>query len=183
MTVIGIDPSSKKIALCITTSYELDEVPQLDVISLPAGGFQATGAAYREVFYFLQGIPSGQVYLEAPIVGRNAWATIVQSQVGGAVMAAVENLKVWNLYMANVSSWKKQVAGKGNLTKPEIAEALQRIWPEAYDLCNGDQDLVDACMINRFGVKHQRFAATVLSRSRRHVRSKSKAKAAGRRNS
>lgn len=177
MTVIGIDPSSKKIAICITASYSDTETPKLEVINLPAGAFQATGAAYREVFYFLQSIPSGQIYQEAPVVGRNAYSTIVQSQVGGAVMAAAENLKVWSFHFANVNSWKKQVAGKGNLGKPEVAEALQRIWPEAYDLCNGDQDLVDACMINRFGVRHQRVIAAALMRSRKIASRKSEAKA------
>lgn len=173
MTVVGIDPSSKKIALCVTQSHRVDETPKLEVVSLPAGGFRATGAAYREAFCFLQSLGSGHVYQESPVVGKNAYSTIVQSQVGGAIMAAAQNLGSWDFHFANVSSWKKQVAGKGNLGKPEVAEALQRIWPEAYDLCNGDQDLVDACMINRFGVRHRRVITAILDRSKRRAHGKS----------
>jgi Holliday junction resolvasome RuvABC endonuclease subunit len=147
-TIIGIDPSSKKLALCITGT----EVLQTDVIRLPAGVYSATGTAYREVFYYLESLNGAAVvYMEAPLVGRNVASTIVQAQVGGAVIAAARN-SATELVLVNVGSWKKQVVGKGNALKEDAAAWLEKNWPEAYHLAQGDQDLVDAACINRYGV-------------------------------
>lgn len=165
-TVIGIDPSSKKLALCITTSLASGTTPELNNINLPEGVYRATGHAYREVFCCLEQLPEAKIYLESPLVGRSAYGTIVQSQVGGAVLAAAENCGV-PVYLVNVSSWKKRVVGKGNAQKPEVSLWLQKFWPEAYTLCSGDQDLVDACVLNRYGVLNQRIAKNILTRSRR----------------
>lgn len=155
--VVGIDPSSKKIALCVSS-----EVFQLDVIRLPAGMYLATGAAYREVSLFLDNLvhyDKVSVYMEAPLVGvGGVYSTIVQAQVGGAVMAAVKNsLRPTPLHMVNVGTWKKQVVGNGQSKKPEVAEWLEKNWPEAYHEAAGDQDLIDAACINRYGVLHERM--------------------------
>lgn len=151
-TIIGIDPSSKKLALCITATGVL----QKDVIRLPVGVYSATGTAYREVFCYLESLNgSAVVYMEAPLVGRSVASTLVQAQVGGAVIAAARNSGT-KLKLVNVGTWKKQVCGKGNLQKPEVAEWLEKNWPEAYDQAGGDQDLIDAACINRYGVLHER---------------------------
>lgn len=163
-TVIGIDPSSKKLALCITDGTF---VPQLDIINLPVGLHSATGVAYREVFYFLESLNgSAKIYMEEPVVGRNIRSTIVQAQVGGAVMAAAANTGTW-LELVNVNSWKKQVVGKGNAGKPEVASWLEENWPKAYNLAAGDQDLIDASAINRYGYRHLRLAEAIVKRSKR----------------
>lgn len=166
--VFGIDPSSKKLALCITDGLGETDKPELHKINLPAGVYRATGHAYREVFSCLEHYPADQqkIYLESPLVGRSAHATIVQSQVGGAVMAAAENCGV-PVYLVNVSSWKKRVVGNGRAQKPEVARWLQKFWPAAYNLCSGDQDLIDACALNRYGVMNQRLAHNILTRSTR----------------
>jgi Holliday junction resolvasome RuvABC endonuclease subunit len=154
--VIGIDPSSKKLAMCIASEGQF----QLDVINLPAGLYSATGAAYREVFCFLESLNgSAYVYMESPLVGvGGVHSTVVQAQVGGAVMAAVRN-SATPLHMVNVGTWKKQVLGKGNAKKPEVAEWLEKNWPAAYHEANGDQDLIDAACISRYGVLHERLLA------------------------
>lgn len=162
--VLGIDPSSKKLAFCLT-EVEHDNILTLTTISLPAGALQATGAAYRGAFSFFQENKHGlRVYMEAPVVGRSIGPTIIQSQVGGAVMAAAENVGV-PLYLVNNMTWKKRVIGKGNAKKEEVAEKLREIWLEAYAASSGDQDLIDACAVNRFGVRNQRLAKAILTRS------------------
>jgi Holliday junction resolvasome RuvABC endonuclease subunit len=163
MLIIGIDPSSKKLAFCTTELPRTRKAPLLQTISLPVGVYRAAGHAYREAFLFFQQNP-GVVYMEAPVVGRSPHPTIVQSQVGGAVMAAAENAGTV-LHLVNNASWKKQVVGKGNAQKEEVCSWLQEFWPEAYDLAAGDQDLIDACAINRYGSAHQRLAQKILTRS------------------
>lgn len=154
-SVIGIDPSSKKLALCCSGNGFYSE---LHVIDLPGGLYSATGAAYREVFSFLK-FAEGPVavYLEAPLVGvGGVHSTIVQAQVGGAVIAAAQNLAV-PLKLVNVGTWKKQVVGKGNAKKPEISEWVEKNCPEAYHLAEGDQDLIDAVCLNRYGIMYERL--------------------------
>lgn len=162
--VLGIDPSSKKLAFCLTdTSYSNSFT--LTTISLPAGALQATGAAYRGAFSFFERNKEDlHIYMEAPVFGRNAFSTIVQAQVGGAVMAAAQNFGV-PLHLVNNSSWKKRIIGKGNAKKEEVAEKLREIWLEAYAASSGDQDLIDACAINRYGVRNRRLAEAILTRS------------------
>lgn len=169
VSVLGIDPSSKKLALCLTGATPGNN-PVLRTVSLPAGALQATGAAYREAFLFFQScFENGEilhVYMEAPVVGRNIGSTVVQAQVGGAVMAAAQNTGV-SLYLVNNMTWKKRVVGKGNARKEDTADKLREIWPEAYAACRGDQDLIDACALNRFGVGNRRLAESILTRGRR----------------
>lgn len=156
--VVGIDPSSKKLALCIDGPKNY----QFHTIRLPAGLYLAAGAAYREVFSCLDELghyDKVSVYMESPLVGvGGVHSTIIQSQVGGAVVAAVSNsLRPTKLYMVNVGTWKKKVVGNGHAKKPEVAEWLEKNWPEAYHEAAGDQDLIDAACINRYGVLHERM--------------------------
>lgn len=164
--VLGIDPSSKKLAICLTQSLSGREVPGLHKISLPEGVHRATGAAFSEAFSFFQDFSNLEAvtYMEAPVVGRGIGSTIIQAQVGGAVLAAACNAGM-KLNLVNVSSWKKEVVGKGNAKKPEVAAWLKKSWNEAYTPAAGDQDLIDACALNRYGVQNQRLMKAILSRS------------------
>lgn len=164
MTVIGIDPSSKKLAFCVT---EFDLPPVLHTKRLPEGILQATGAAFEEAFLCFRKLPDAAVYMEEPVVGRNMRSTIVQAQVGGAVMAAADRAGVPYFELVNNSHWKKEVLGKGNAKKPDITAWLEENWPEAYTLAQKDQDLIDASCINRYGVQRQRLMQAVMNRSRR----------------
>lgn len=162
--VVGIDPSSKKLAFCTTDLSK--GVPELHTVSLPEGIRRATGCAYREAFSFFQYGGQEVVYMEAPVVGRSIHPTIVQAQVGGAVMAAADSAGV-KLHLVNNMSWKKKVVGKGNASKEEVASWLQQFWPSAYDVAEKDQDLIDACGVNRFGVANQLLMKAILNRRNR----------------
>lgn len=168
--IIGIDPSSKKLAFCLTDGRS--NVLTMYTVNLPEGVLQASGVAFGEVFSFLWPISDSDegidthIYMEAPVVGRNAYSTIVQAQVGGAVMAAIAKTNL-GLELVNVSSWKKQVVGKGNATKEEVADWLKTNWLDAYNKAAGDQDLIDAAAINRYAHQHVRLAKAIIKRSKR----------------
>lgn len=163
--VVGIDPSSKKLAFCVT---EQNLRPSIFKLGLPEGVLRATGAAFEEAFLFFSklSMSNPSVYMEAPLVGRSAYSTIVQAQVGGAVMAAASKAGV-DFYLVNVNRWKKQVVGAGNATKDEVASWLKGNWKTAYTLCGGDQDLVDASAINRYGHRHELIKQAILNRRSR----------------
>lgn len=172
--IVGIDPSSKKLALCVT---EFNLRPTIFKIGLPEGVYRATGVAFEEAFLFFQKISKNnpRVYMEAPLVGRSAYSTIIQAQVGGAVLAAASRAGV-HLELINVNTWKKQVIGKGNATKEDVALWLKGNWKTAYTLCRGDQDLIDASALNRYGAQHENLRQAILRRYR--ARSEGKEKAA-----
>lgn len=165
MTVIGIDPSSKKLAFI--SSWKNSNFFQFYKVSLPGDILQATGAAFEEAYSIFEGYPGDvAVYMEAPVVGRNIHSTIVQAQVGGAVMAAAHQTGV-KLFLVNNTSWKKQVLGMGNAGKTQISAWLEENWPEAYNLAGRDQDLIDAACISRYGVHHQRLIQAIQRRKSR----------------
>lgn len=163
VTVIGIDPSSKKLAFCVTGKRF--KIAHMHKKSLPEGVLHATGAAFEEAFLFFQNCPSARVYMEAPLVGRSAYATIVQAQVGGAVLAAACKAGV-NVELVNVNSWKSQVVGNGHASKEQVREWLEENIPHAYILAGGDQDLIDAAAITQYGVQHESLRQSIMRRYR-----------------
>lgn len=161
-TIIGIDPSSKKIAFCTTEG----SLVSMHTTSLPEGVLHAAGVAFEEAFLFFCKLPKAKIFMEAPVMGPNAHSTIIQAQVGGAVLAAAHRAEL-DVELVNVNSWKKQVVGNGHAKKPEVSKWLEENWPKAYNLAAGDQDLIDASAINRYGYNHVRLAEAIISRSKR----------------
>lgn len=162
-TVIGIDPSSKKLAFCITGKrYRIVDMHKK---SLPEGVLQATGAAFEEAFLFFQSNQGARVYMESPVVGRSAHSTIVQAQVGGAVLAAACKAGL-DVVMANVSSWKSQVVGNGHASKDQVKDWLEENLPSVYIRTEGDQDLIDAAAITLYGVQHEKIRQAIVRRCR-----------------
>lgn len=176
--VIGIDPSSKKLAFCTTGFFGQYRLPEMKYTGLPEGVLHAAGAAFEEAFLFFQDNSDAVVYMEEPVVGRSAYSTIVQAQVGGAVLAAASKAGM-EFHLVNVGTWKKQVVKKGNAKKEEVAFWLKENWPEAYTLADGDQDLLDASAINLYGVQHERTRQAILSRRSRAGKTESQAQGAG----
>ena len=157
--VLGVDPSTKKLAVIGTRSKNRSN-PEGWVIDLPSDTVDRCGEAFFEfgaLLYDLTKQSDGvvpRVYLEAPVLGRGGpHSTIAQAQVGGAVMAACSEYRC-PLVLVNNASWKKQVCGNGRFGKPEIFKAMREVWPEAFELAGGDQDLIDASAIQMFGQAH-----------------------------
>lgn len=90
------------------------------------------------------------VFYEAPPLAgsRNLQTLIALSQTSGALLAASSG----KCYEVPVATWKKEVVGKGNATKDDAAEWLQINDYPAYLQCHGDQNLIDACCIQKYGV-------------------------------
>lgn len=171
MLILGVDPSTRKLAVTITKRRN-QRTPEMAVIKLPVDRADACAAAFREFFALLSDLreetgEDAHVFLEAPVLGRGgAYSTIAQANVGGAVMAATAESGGF-LRLANVSTWKKVVCGRGNMKKPEVAMAMEFVWPEAFAEAAGDQDLIDSAAINLFGEKRLRLALALERRIRR----------------
>lgn len=153
-TVIGIDPASSKLAM-VALSSSGDFVSVYNPKMGKSGG-QSCANAMKTTRAFLESIPEefgmiSMAFIEAPIVGRGGVkTTMVQCFTSGAVQGVLHEEGI-STQVANVSSWKKRVVGKGNATKEEVAEFLRLRWPSLYGHSKGNQDLIDASCIALYG--------------------------------
>lgn len=161
MIVVGIDPSSHKMAAVITRQ---DNLLGFESVRLPEDKGLACKRAYEWVGFLIEeyaGVDPIHVYMEAPIMGVGGpGSTIPQAQVGGAVMAAW-NMQDISVSLINNQSWKRQICGKGNIRKDQVAGAMMTVWPELVHSVGGDQDLIDAGAINMYGRRAVRLRAKV----------------------
>jgi Holliday junction resolvasome RuvABC endonuclease subunit len=148
--VIGIDPSSVKVAAVISSQAKSN----FSVVTKKLGRDHTLGAGIA--YTFLQDLIRGiddevLIYQEAPIMGiGGAQPTIFQAQIGGALMAASANEGV-PLKLVNNQSWKKRVCGRGNINKEEVVERMTTVWPELVEYAGKDQDVIDAGAVNLYG--------------------------------
>ena len=166
--VVGIDPSSKKIAL----TYSLVEINKdKKIYKIPTSGLNVETIVFNkkntkqfaslEAFNFSDNFCQKilkefskhpiHIYLESPVLGVNVHATIVQSFISGALQAgfAKNNLSIT---MANNTTWKKDVTGKGNHKKDEVSNWVKENHLSNYKILGEDQDLIDAYCIMLYGI-------------------------------
>lgn len=87
---------------------------------------------------------------EPPLAGRRDVRTALRlAQVAGAVVATSSA----PTFLVEVSTWKKEVVGRGNADKAQVAEWLATNHPNWSRLCDGDQNKVDALCIALYGLR------------------------------
>ncbi len=152
-TVIGIDPASTRAAFVAIhgTKFHVVSYPKLG----PSGAV-ACAAAWHATHEFLESLPWAaahvHAFIEWPVLGRGGFrSTMVQAFTSGAIQGALHE-RGCTVHGANVSKWKKVVVGKGNATKPEVAESIRGQWPSLHRAAAGDQDLHDAAAIALYGL-------------------------------
>lgn len=152
--VVGVDPASSKasmVALCG------EQHMQKHFKDLGKSGGPASASAWHMSYLFLSwinmewpGLPI-HVFVEAPVVGRGGVrSTMVQCFTSGAIQGAFHDAGC-TTQVANVSTWKKSVVGKGNATKEEVSKHLRLRWPALFHAAVGNQDLIDASCIALHG--------------------------------
>lgn len=151
--IAGADPASGKLAVV------MDDDGQVTKHCWKSTSKKWEPANCAEVHRWVQrefmDLHCGDLFLEAPVVGRGgAHATIVQAFVSGAVQAAFLELG-WRVHLVNVQRWKKHVAGTGRADKDDVERALADVWPVGWDAADGDADLIDAAAIAVYGAALQ----------------------------
>jgi hypothetical protein len=90
-------------------------------------------------------------FYELPVLGRGGFrSTAVQCFTSGSVQGVLHERKC-KTYPVNVSSWKKQVVGRGNADKGQVGEYLRCGWPSIHRAAHGNQDVYDASCIAIYG--------------------------------
>ena len=153
-TCVGIDPSSVKLAVVITSPMGED----FQIWRLPKSKWkqEECGYVYSMMTALLHVFPTANVFLEAPVgvAGRGGFnAVIPQAQVGGAIIAACRGV---NLTLVPNTQWKLRVLDYGKPSKEYLRTRLETRWPAAYKAAINkrgkfDGDLIDASWINLYG--------------------------------
>lgn len=169
MIVAGVDLGVKKAAVAI-----------LGVGA--SGGEMFTSAAFhskattrsaqlREIrkWVHLQTFGLDAVYVEKALVGKNTDVSLQIAQTAGAVMSVLE----MPAYFVSNTAWKKDVCGKGNLSKDLIEKWLDEHYPDYSHWCDGDQDRIDAACIAIYGQRQQQLAASLTEEANNLLRAAS----------
>lgn len=185
--VVGIDPSSKKLAAVVTDAHDVffvffRKLPDTaDMSERCRWAYKHSRTLVRKIQRLYPG-EAIYVFIEDPVVGRGgAYSTIAQSKVHGAILAGLRSTDAEiTVRGVNNSQAKKAVVGKGNADKPAIRKWCQAYWKQLYrrvcEYNKGDQqDIIDAGMINRHGtmvvkrmnrIRNERRRATGRTRRR-----------------
>lgn len=155
-TVIGIDPSSRKLAAVFSVignephvEYTTEKLPQ----DKPTACLEAYEWVHRLVK--AQAARSDTVYvaIELPVFGRGGpGSTIPQAQINGALLAGAQAAG-GHVLMVNNARAKKETVGKGNASKDDIRQWVKVAWPSLYSEIKDDQDLCDSVMIYVYATK------------------------------
>ena len=144
--VLGIDPSSKKLAVVYSVLGKENEV-KFKTKKLPQEKPEACSIAYEWLKGFIEDIrgdiPTKDIYvfIELPVLGRGgAGSTIPQAQINGAILAGAFSTGA-NVVPVNNVRVKKEVIGKGNANKDAIKAWLSVAWSGLYKFIHEDQDL------------------------------------------
>lgn len=106
-------------------------------------------SAYVDGLYKELGVgPDALFVVESPIVAgaRNLRTSLLLAQVTGIVQSRLSNV-----IEVAVAQWKKEVVGKGNAKKEEVALWVEENHPEAFLHLKGSQDALDAFCIALYG--------------------------------
>jgi len=151
---LGIDPASSKMSAVALAG---DDFLVRHYKRLGKSGGEACSSAWHTTNTMLAaihtmwpGIPIF-AFIESPVVGKGGVrSTMVQCFTSGAIQAALHDAGC-QPQGANVSTWKKQVVGRGNATKDEVAKWLRLRRPAIHRAAEGNQDIVDAACIALYG--------------------------------
>jgi len=154
--VIGIDPSSKKIAATVTVN---GAEPTLRIRPLPTGRrdtprqlFLAGRWFRRLIMEFDPQSNDVYVYIENPFVSpKTIRACLPLARMHGHLMATAYACGVKVVDGVDISRWKSVSIGKGNASKTEIMAWVRKCWPQAAEQVGKDQDKADSAGINVYG--------------------------------
>lgn len=161
-TVIGIDPSSKKIAVVIADKDGFraieQQLPVKESDKYTAYNSHMALTFCTWLFDTVLDPESTHVYLEAPVLaGRgkaNPQAMLPQAFVSGVIQATAMDAGFVGVTMVAPGSWKKVVVGNGSATKPQVGRNLRRRRPDLWRICYQSGDLKDAGSICLYGCHH-----------------------------
>lgn len=149
MRIVGIDPSTKKIAMVGVDTDTGEYWYEAAIIIEPGEKSYTPDRAFRAMKRTMSALESHDVeaaFVEAPLLGAGGVkTTLLLGYVAGAVQAGALGAGV-PVTMVNVQTWKAAI-GKGNASKDDVLAIMRVLWPELRPEVLGDRDLTDASAI------------------------------------
>lgn len=151
MNLMGVDIGIHKVSMFMLLDQEVVHVAELDISKHDQDFSRAyelralAAEAHNQVLMW--GLNS--VWIEDTLDGNNIKYSIAIAEVKGAVMAAMAGHT--DVRLVNVSTWKKNVAGRGNASKDQVRDYIDVTHPAYAPLCGDSQDLYDACCVALYG--------------------------------
>lgn len=150
MNVMGVDLGIRKAHIFVLLDDDRVHVAGMDMGSdcelSRAYQLLTLGGYVREVMEFW-GVD--QVWIEDTIIGNNRKYSLQLTEVKGAVMAALALHA--DVRLVDNQVWKKAVVGHGNAGKDQVRDYIHVTHGAYAPLCEGNQDLYDACCIALYG--------------------------------
>jgi Holliday junction resolvasome RuvABC endonuclease subunit len=161
--VLGIDPSSKKLACVQFTSAGFERC-EIMLAKTKSAKFthMNTAVAIRDFGAWIRKFSDPDntlLCLEAPVLGGHmgiqSW--LPQIRVSGAVAGVAAGYGITECIDVAPSSWKKTVVGHGHATKPQIMQYVMQAWPQHFTAMTTfgnlgpTEDLCDAFCIALYG--------------------------------
>jgi Holliday junction resolvasome RuvABC endonuclease subunit len=160
MNLVGIDLGIHKLALACFTGNTL-----IDARVVTSDAAQRD-VALREITMAAHVLCSAvwdadAIWVESPLVGNNMKYSLALAETNGALLASLAQLRMrgCDIRSVNVSTWKKEVVGKGNASKEQVSNYIVATHPAYAPFCDGDQDLTDAACIGLYGLRISSRAA------------------------
>jgi Holliday junction resolvasome RuvABC endonuclease subunit len=139
--IYGVDLGMRSLYIYGTEDIQVVSVPKSD--------------RYTEIYHMANIVRSlfdweDTVFYEEPVLAgpKNIRTIIGLAQSSAALLSG----SAAHCYEVPVGTWKKEVVGKGNAKKNEVAEWLEENDHTAFLRCSEDQNLIDAACIQKYGI-------------------------------
>jgi Holliday junction resolvasome RuvABC endonuclease subunit len=137
MNVIGVDLGVRSVHVSTSTNASSISVAK----SNRGQELRLLALQFQSIFCVRDTV----AFIEEPLMAgpRNIRTALHLAQVAGALMTTVPS------YFVPVTTWKKEIVGKGNAKKEEVAEFLRT--HQDFIHVRESQDLIDATCIRLYG--------------------------------
>lgn len=167
--VVGIDPSSDKMAIAVGTCTDDVQLMQYKYRSGPDHRPEVLAQMHATFSFFIQNQPNIiRIGIEMPTVTKSGpGSTIPQAMANGAVVAALGMLNPLPVIdQVPIPSWKSGITGNGSAPKDLIADWVRVNYPRVFDLCVDEkdkfsQDLCDAFCIFLYELRYEKIVKQI----------------------
>jgi Holliday junction resolvasome RuvABC endonuclease subunit len=152
---VGIDYSTRKVAMVVLTGPTADGIPRLPLVVSYNAPKKLVGldAMMEMLKAFTEWcadalVMDAEVFIESPIMGRmlNAQTAVSMGMAAGALLQASITYGASSVELVAPSYWKKQVCGNGAMAKDDIKAWMAQHRPDMDSLCDNDDERDAMCL-------------------------------------
>lgn len=156
--ILGIDPSSRKIAACGLYNDESYNWWSTAIVAFKFEPKSIVSArdAMRDILSLHRLGKQRVAFVEEPVVGVGVRATLVQALVSGGMQIALFDAG-FTVHLVSNTRWKKALGLGGHADKEAIQAHITTAHPRYAEGCGGDQDLFDATGLAIYGARTVRI--------------------------